>query len=117
MAKTEQTMEKVIELKNQIAEKERQIKKGCIDYLKKAIKEAGGTICTDEEEDSLAVTYDGGRHPEYDANPFSVVGAIYLKNGKIYLDTEDCEEYYIGRINDDEVYNVAMFVYEMLNKG
>lgn len=114
-------MKKVIELKKQIAEKERQIKNGCIDYLKKTIKELGGAICTDGEEDTLTgdtltVTYDGGRHPEYDTNAFSEVSSIYLKDGKIYLDTEDCEEYSIDRINDDEVYNVAMFVYEMLNK-
>lgn len=109
-------MKKVIELKKQITEKEHQIKKGCIDYLKKTIKELGGTICTDGEEDTLTVTYDGGRHPEYDTNAFSEVSSIYLKDGKIYLDTEDCEEYSIDRINDDEVYNVAMFVYEMLNK-
>ena len=109
-------MKKVIELKEQIAEKERQIKKGCIDYLKKTIKEVG-TICTEGEEDVLTVTYDGGRHPEYDTNAFSEVNNIFLKDGKIYLDTEDCEEYSIDRINDDEVYDVAMFVYEMLNKS
>lgn len=110
-------MKKVIELKNQIAEKERQIKNGCIDYLKKTIKEVGGTICTEGEEDTLTVTYDGGRHPEYDTNAFSEVNNIFLKDDKIYLDTEDCEEYSIDRINDDEVYDVAMFVYEILNKG
>jgi len=109
-------MKKVIELKNQIAEKERQIRKGCINYLKRATKKAGGTICTEDEEDSLVVTYDGGNHPEYASNAFSIVNNIFLKDGKIYLNIEDSEEYSIDRIDDDEVYEVAMFVYEMLNK-
>ena len=43
------------------------------------------------EDCNYCVTYDGGNHPEYAANPFSMVQRVYLENNKIYLDTSDAE--------------------------
>ena len=32
---------------------------------------------------------------------------MYLKDGEIFLDIEDCDEYDIDRINDDDVFAIA----------
>ena len=58
-------------------------------------------------ECNLYVTYDGGNHPEYDATPFSHVERVYLKNGNIYVDTEDCYQYDIENITASELFDIA----------
>lgn len=60
-----------------------------------------------DHEINVCVTYDGGRHPEYDANPYSRVERVYLENGKIYLETEDCTRYDVCNIYASELYDVA----------
>ena len=49
----------------------------------------------------FTITYDGGRHPEFAANPYSQVNTIYRKkdSGEIYFETEDADiniKYVIG---------------------
>lgn len=71
-----------------------------------------------QEEDHIyiTVTYDGGRHPEYDSNVYSTVYEIYKKDGVIYLYTEDCEEYALSRINNIEKYDVAEAINQFINR-
>jgi len=107
-------MEEIIKLQKEINKKQRKVRKGCIEYLKKAVEKAGGTICVDDGE--LMVTYDGGSHPEWANNLYSMVESVFLKDGKLYLSIEDCDEYEINRIDTDEVYAVATLVYNMLNE-
>lgn len=58
-------------------------------YVKTILMEVDDDIEVDTESYNFCVTYDGGRHPEFDANPYSQIQRIYLENGKIYLETED----------------------------
>ena len=54
----------------------------------------------DQEDDtSFCVSYDGGHHPEYASNVFSEVSAIWEKNGHIYLEVEEENQYEINRID------------------
>ena len=41
---------------------------------------------------------------------------VYLKDGEIYLDTEDCSVYSIDDINWDKVLDVAHFIWEKIIK-
>lgn len=109
-------MKEVIKLKESIAETERKIKEGCLEYLKKVLKENGGRISCEVKDEFITVPYDGGRHPEYASNEFSNVDEVYLKGDKIFLSIEETDEYEIDRINDDDLYSVAMFVYEKVLK-
>ena len=59
------------------------------------------------DECNIYVTYDGGRHPEYDATPFSHVERVYLKDGKVYVDTEDCYQYDIYNITASDLFCIA----------
>lgn len=105
----EKTFEKVAELNKHLREE-------CCDYLRKVLKENGNSIdlqSEDEDDDIVCVTYDGGNHPEYAANPYSQVYGIFLneKDNEIYLETEDCDEYCIDRVDSVmEVYDVCSFV-------
>ena len=105
----ENTFEKVAELNKQLREE-------CCDYLRKVLKENGNSIdlqSEEEDDDIVCVTYDGGNHPEYAANPYSQVYSVFFneEDNKIYLETEDCDEYCIDRVDSVmEVYDVCSLV-------
>lgn len=112
-------MERVKEILGQIRPLQKEAQQRSEAYLKKVLEEAEGKrIDIDEEESGyLCVTYDGGRHPEYDSNPFSTIHGVFLnEQGKICLDIDDCEEYGIDRINWDDVVSIAELVYDSQNK-
>ena len=109
----EKTFEKVAELNKQLREE-------CCDYLRKVLKENGNSIdlqSEDEDDDIVCVTYDGGNHPEYAANPYSQVYGIFLneKDNEIYLNIEDSDEYCLDRVDSVlEVYNICLLVQSIM---
>jgi hypothetical protein len=99
-----------------ILQTHRDIRKKCETFLKKVLEEEGGSIDLTDFESNISVTYDGGNHPEYASNAFSIVEGIYLdEKGNIVLQIEDCSEYPIENINWDEVYDVAAFIREYID--
>lgn len=74
-------------------------------------------IAIDRECYPCCVTYDGGNHPEYAANPYSDVNGVYLKNNEIYLHTEDCTTYPITSVTASELYEVACSSVMSLEEG
>lgn len=108
-------MEEVIKLKKTKAEIEKKIKQGSIRYLKKVLKKNDGRISCYIEDFCLTVPYEDSVNT-WANNEFSMVDAVYLKDGKVYLAIEDSDEYEINKLNYDDVYNVAMFVYEKVLK-
>lgn len=109
----EKTFEKVTELNKQLREE-------CCDYLRKVLKENGNSIdlqSENEEYDIVCVTYDGGWHPEYAANPYSQVYGIFLneKDNKIYLNIEETDEYCLDRVDSVlEVYDICLLVQSIM---
>ena len=76
------------------------------DYIKECLSiPIDNSISLDEC--NVCVTYDGGNHPEYYANPYAHVERVYLKNGKVYVDTEDCYQYDIDNITASELFDIA----------
>ena len=94
---------------------ESKVRKAGLEIIKAAVDENEGhlSLRTIYEEngykDSVCVTYDGGNHPEY-ANPYSLVNALYDKDGKIAIDCEDCYEYYFDSVTTDEIKAIADFL-------
>jgi hypothetical protein len=114
--KAEQYFEKADALYDGILQTHKDIRKNCETFLKKVLKEEGGSIDLTDFESNISVTYDGGNHPEYASNAFSIVEGVYLdEKGNIVLQTEDCSEYPIENINWSEVYDVAAFVREYID--
>lgn len=72
-------MAQAIEIEKSISVFKKMADKLALEYLKATLEEAEGQRieCYDEQGEPIGyefcVTYDGGRHPEYDANPFSDV--------------------------------------------
>ena len=99
---------------NKISAELTELKEECVKYLTDLLSKPeykDGISCEPDCGTSVCVTYDGGNHPERYANPFSTVKGVYMKNGNIYLDTEDCDEYHIDRICDIiELYGVCEFI-------
>ena len=76
----------------------------------------GGRIEVDFDNDDVPmVTYDGGRHPEYNATPFAQLQAVepLEKNGfkRFRVDMDVCEEYESDRFDLNSVEAVFNFVY------
>ena len=77
-----------------------------IEVLINLCKDNGGTIEV-AEDNFICVTYDGGHHPEWATNTFSEVKAVFVKDNKLYLNTEDDDEYEIWRVPSNQVINIA----------
>ena len=108
---------KAEELYDSIIPAQREIREKSEIYIKKFLEENGGSVDFPECNGSVSVTYDGGNHPEYASNAFSIVeGAFLDENGGITLQVEDCRDYPIENINWDEVYDVAAFINQELDK-
>ena len=76
------------------------------DYIKECLsKTIDNSVLLDECE--IYVTYDGGNCPEDDAYPYSHVKRVYCENGKVYIDTEDCNRYDINNITADDCFCIA----------
>lgn len=58
----------------------------------------------DDPDEYVCVSYDGGNHPEYASDMFSVVSSISLTvAGEIALETEDDSEYTVDRVETHEL--------------
>ena len=79
----------------------------CVDFLMEELKKNSDHIECTEFEETVFISYDGGRHPEYASNTASEVESIYLKEGKIYFSIEDSDEYEIDRVPTDELLAVC----------
>jgi len=73
-----------------------------IAYIRQELGENGSALFN--RDDCFCVTYDGGNHPEYASNAFSDVYGVFTKNNKVYLNIEDCEEYYSDRVMSEDLY-------------
>ena len=98
-----------------VIETNKKIREKCEEYLRTMLEIKGGEIAmTGDQGEVVSVTYDGGTHPEYASNAYSIVNCVYLKDKDIYLSTEDSDEYPLENIDTDEVYTLATFIYEVL---
>ena len=115
--KKETYFKKADELYDSIIPVQQDIRKKCETYIKMVLKENNGSLDCTESENMISVTYDGGNHPEYASSAFSMVEGISLdENDNIILQIEDCSEYPIQNINWDEVFDVAAFIHDEIDK-
>lgn len=85
----------------------RKIREVSMETIKAVLSKADGNYVEIDEDNMMSVPYDGGNHPEYASNCYSLLKYVYLKDGRIFLEIEDCDEYEIDRINDDDVFAIA----------
>ncbi len=101
-----------------------ELRKEFEESLTRIVKENGGVIdFTDEDgdfyDDIVAISYDGGNHPEYASDCFSNVYDIHLnKNGKLAVSLEEDDDYEIDRIwSVDELIDIFSHVEMILNNS
>ena len=103
------------EVSDEYTEAKKKVREAGLEIIKAAVKKHEGQLSLTEiyeengHEEVVSVTYDGGNHPEY-ANPYSLVNALYDKDGKIVIDCEDCDEYYFDSVTTDEIKAIADFL-------
>lgn len=120
-------MERYRKLGQEVLKKQAELRKECEKYIKDSIYNhlrGEGTLEFEEEVmdekdiNAISVPYNGGNHPEYASNCYSMLQAITLdyQNGEynILLSIEDDDEYPLEEVGDMDVYNIAYFLEEYL---
>lgn len=97
-------MEKFQETFNKWCDVNRQLATDCKEYIKGTLNKLPNKEVVFDV--FLAINY-YGNHPEYDSNCFSRVECVYVKNGNIYVNTEDCSGYALENICAEEMVRVA----------
>lgn len=109
-------MEKFQKIANKWFKVQGELRKECIEFLKRVLQANNNHLEWDDSEldSSVCVTYDGGNHPEYASNAFSTVTAVNLGENGITLEIEDCPEYWLDDVSTDEVWELCDFIDEYL---
>lgn len=120
-------MEKYRQLGAEVLKQQEELRKESEKFIIKALydhlKGEGTLVFEDDvmeekDVDAISVSYNGGAHPEYASNCFSMLEGITLSNEKgkyeIYLLIEEDGDYPLEELSDMEVYNVAYFLEEYL---
>lgn len=116
--KKETLFKKTSELYEQILPIQNKIRKKSEEYIKRVLQEHPDGINFDDYPvaNAISVNYDGGSHPEYASNCFSIVYGVYSnEKGNVVLNIEDCDEYPIENLNWDEAYTVAEYLSEYID--
>ena len=111
--KTKRIMEtKFREIGDQVEVLMSELRKESIKYITDAVKKNGSISIYDEDEnDPVYVSYDGGSHPEYASNLYSMVYDAHINTaGKLALCIEDSDDYEIDRCSTMEIYEVACMI-------
>lgn len=98
---------------NQYAKTATKLRDICVKYLTATLKLNDGNIDWEDVELSefVSVPYDGGNHPEYASNVFSIVYGVFFDEEKnICLKTEDCDHYYICDVTTDGLADLVSFL-------
>lgn len=109
-------MEKFKKAYNKWIKADKELGETSTEYLNKVLDDAPNNEITLSEDNMVSVTYDGGNHPEYASDCYNMVNGVYKKNGDIYLNTEDCDEYELENVSPIEIYWVADAVSNELAK-
>lgn len=107
LKKVKETFENVSKTYYECMDIRRKVNEISLETIKAVLSETDGNIVEFDEDNMICVPYDGGNHPEYASNCFSMVNSVYLKNGEIFLNIQDCDEYEIDRIGYDDVFAIA----------
>lgn len=88
-------------------------RKKCKEFLSTMLLGNGSCIDLLHEKGhvQMSVNYDGGNHPEYNTNVFSNVYSVFNKDGKIYVEIEDDDEYDINNLSTDELVGICELIY------
>ena len=92
----------------------RKARQSCIEYITRVVKEHDNciTFVFDYDDENFCIMYDGGNHPEYASNCFSLVYSVFInKDGYLCVNIEDSSDYNIDRVNTDDVMTIAEALY------
>ena len=93
------------------------LKKECVEYLTQVTKENGSIeFDLDQGDEKVYVSYDGGRNPEYTSTLYSNVYVVSFNESKnrLSIETEDDDDYTVDRMSTDDLYTLALAVYNKL---
>ena len=93
------------------------LKQECVDYLTQVTKE-NGLIEFDLEQynERVCISYDGCRCPDYVSALYSTVYSVSFNDdeNRLSIEIEEDDDYTVNRMSADEVYTLALAVYNKL---
>ena len=81
----------------------------CVKFLKEFLADKG-VYEFDDENELITISYDGGNHPEYAANPFCRVESITLKGNDVVVSCEEDEEYSIINGAAEDICRIVEYI-------
>lgn len=110
MLVTKDEIKNAIELYNEVVDS---TQKKCEGFLSTMLLSNGSRIdlCDPDGYPQMSVNYDGGNHPECSSNVYSDVRSVFNKNGKLYVEIEDDDEYPIDNLSTAELVYLCELIY------
>ena len=111
---------------NTFIEARREMRTQCINMLKEVCNRTDSKeisfnklnrYCNDSGIGASVIAYDGGNHPEYASDLYSLVYGFRLENDKIYFDIEDDPSYSEDRVMTTELIGLCDCIIEYENNG
>jgi hypothetical protein len=86
----------------------------CIHYIMDLLDAHGNDLeVGDDDYGEVTVTYNGGNHPEYASNAFSIVMRVYVdSDDNIVLETEDCGAYDLDDVDTQDIVSLAQYLHQ-----
>ena len=111
---------------NTFIEARGEMRKQCLNILKEVCNRTDSkeinlnslnNYCRDYGMGLPVIAYDGGNHPEYASNLYSIVYGFRLENNKIVFDLEDDPSYEEDRVTIMELIELCGFIIEYETDG
>lgn len=95
-----------------------EVRQECLTYLVNFVNEYGEgegkkEVVFDDgmiEDECVTIMYNGGSHPEYASNCYSVVYGLLLEEGELYIYIEDDNKYYVENLETHELYDLCDYI-------
>ena len=79
--------------------------------MREALQKRERVLFCDNER-PLFISYDGGNNPDYASCLYSRVFSMFMIDGEIFFDIQDCDEYSIDRLLVSELVSVVEYLIE-----
>ena len=109
--KVKETFEEASKKYYECVEIKRKVNEVSLETIKAVLSKAEGNSVEIDEDNMMCVPYDGGNHPEYAANPFSIIYRVKsFGDDDIRLDIEDTDDYPLENISTLELYYLCLYI-------
>jgi len=94
-----------------------ELRNDSVKHIISIVGENGAAIFNPETYDPMYISYDGGNHPYYRSTMCNEVFGIKVKKGRVYLITEEEDEYSQDRVDCYDLFNACLHLQNSIKIG